>query len=151
MLNYEEILERIENSLKGEKIKEFCLEKYQVEPSIFIGLDQENPPDSSLYPVLILAGLNKSSGYSQNIDTYAFSIMMGVYDDFVKQEGSRIEFGGFRAELSLRELVENSLRKNLGFSSSIKTETFFDVVFPYFVSILDVELQLPRNTRVSKN
>jgi len=147
-MNYLEILDKIVVALSSTEIAAFCQDEYGADPTILVGLDQENPPRSTQYPILAVSGLTKSWGYSKQTESYMFSVFVGVYDETTTTNSNVTTMTGLQNEHELRALVEKSLFNSFPASCVSNTETFFDVVFPFFCSIISFEVSMPRNTRV---
>lgn len=148
-MNYMEILEKIVEALQNQEISAFCTTTYGAVPTILIGLDQESPPNSTLYPVLAVSGVSKNWGFPKVTENYSFSVFVGVFDEQTTVSSNVTTMNGLENEHRLRALVEKSLFAAIPAANISNTETFFEVVFPYFCSIITFEVSFPRNTRLS--
>lgn len=64
--------------LASSAIQDFCMEKYNKAPTLYVGYDKKRPATTADCPVIILFTGNKDEGLEQDIFTYRASIGWSV-------------------------------------------------------------------------
>jgi len=148
-----EILIRVRDVLaEDQALASWCTETYGQVPSIFLGMDDSNPPAREDYPVVVILGIEQERGESEREIAWRIPVGVGVVDAVIDEQespaGSRIKTfrGALNVEL-LRELVEGALYRAgiapLVSASRVSSESFY----PLFVSYVEFEFRMLRSTR----
>ena len=133
-MKYIEIIEKIQNIFSSSRIQAFCQETWESLPTCYFGVDLEDPPESSKYPVLAFLGAERERGDGAGEVKVSFVLFVGVYDAEKTEEDNNIKYLGLEREHQLRELVELEVFENFRGSSSLSVQTIIDNVFPFFSS-----------------
>lgn len=110
--------------LNSDEIKTFCLEKYNKEPTIFVGVNGKKLPDKKYCPaIFILPGI-KTEGADEDELSYGLCVSWSIDQSKVivdgiekiweeKLEGNTIEFLGTYETDDFGQLIYDTLQKNL--------------------------------------
>ncbi|MDY0242574.1 MAG: hypothetical protein RBR34_10385, partial [Rhodospirillaceae bacterium] len=68
MLTTSELIEKIRDAVaNSQEISAWCVSKYGKTPTVFVGIDIENPPAETDYPVIVIEGVAEAYGNSQSM------------------------------------------------------------------------------------
>jgi hypothetical protein len=118
-------------------IKTWCTTNYTRNHTVYVGLDQENPPDDDAYPIVSLYPISKGAGNSEEEKKHVFGVMLGIYDTALATGGKTnvVEYKGVQNIEAFRKLVAAAI------SAALTTVRITDVaiayealeLFPYFL------------------
>ena len=103
----------------------WCVTQFGAAPTIWIGLDEQNPPVESDYPLVALVGVDQGRGGARGEIQWQVHIGVGVVNPaLLSPEGAttRTYSGMLQAE-TLRELAENALYRMRPAESAINIDS----------------------------
>lgn len=114
----ENMLEKIVTLLStNSEIITFCEDTYSKKQSIFLGIDTEDAPPSTYYPLIAILGITRDDrGHSS--PTESFSVFISLVIESSTNVPSVIEgvtivrYSGFKEIEQFREIVEDAILKN---------------------------------------
>lgn len=84
MLSTAELIEKLRDAVSGStSLSAWCVSKYGKVPTVFVGIDIENPPAEADYPVVVIEGITEVNGNAQNTLSWVADIGVGVYDETI--------------------------------------------------------------------
>ena len=132
-----------------EDINNFCAEYYGIRPSVFIGMDDNNPPSRDFYPLVAALEFRIRGGGSSGRYIYDIVMGCGVNDDNIATDAPNRTYtyqGVLRSE-QLRSLAFAALVKNNFGKITVKGDTGQASVFPLFISGMTVEIETINSRR----
>ena len=131
-------------------IEYYCQLKYTKSPKIFLGIDEDNPPSASDYPVIVIFSISRSArGESNKWVDYDVVIGVGVINQTKNEDGNKISLPGLLEAEHLRELVETALFGKIAHKTDVSAETYSDIIFPLFRSDTKIRLSFLQTSRTS--
>ena len=132
-------------------VEYYCQLKYSKSPQVFLGIDEDNPPVPSDYPVIVVFSISRSArGESNKFLDYEVVIGVGIINDSKTVDGKKIIYPGLLEAEHLRELVESSLFcAGIAHKTDVGAETYSDVIFPLFRSDTKIRLSFLQTSRTS--
>lgn len=142
-------------------VKAYCQTNYGKDPLVFLGSDDEDPPDPETdYPVIVIFAVDRDErGEGDNITRYSAEVGVGIVNDTVETgvSGKKTYPGKKQAE-ELRELVEDAIFKRqgagdggnlIGLNASVDIVggSQSDALFPIFRSDTVIQLKRKRTSR----
>jgi len=130
-------------------ILSFCQENYGSKPFIFIGMDEQNPPQENYYPIIAALEFRTRGGGSSGRTIYEIEIGCGVLNKNIETDETNRTFiytGVFRAE-KLRTLAFDALVKNNFGKITVKGDTGQASNFPMFISGMTVSIEVINSNR----
>lgn len=123
----------------------YCNSEFSARPHIFVGVDDENPPDKTKYPVVALFDFFVSGGGASNSNiVYEMSVGCGVINDAIEYDAdlkTTLYRGLVQAE-TLRSTVFAALKTARLGKITIKDGAVGQVmVFPMFVAGMTVAIE----------
>jgi len=134
-----------------QELQEWCLETFGKELTVFVGVDLENPPETSDYPVCALLDIIEKRGESQSSQIFNLDFSVAVYDEEIKTDGQLRIFSGLPKVAELKSRVESAiLRSEIG----IVAVNFVDgdgllALAPIFVGFSLAECELIKTSRAA--
>jgi len=128
-------------------VADFCRVRYGTRPTIYVGVDEADPPPADSYPlVAVYDFLIAGGGTSASHITYDISMACGVMNRSVQRDdGAKTIFytGLIEAEL-LRDLVFSALRTgHFGKLTMKDGNSGQAMAYPLFVSGMVVSIETP--------
>jgi hypothetical protein len=118
-------------------VKTWCTTNYTRNHKVYIGRDQENPPDDEAYPIVSLYPISKGAGNSEDEKKHTFGVMLGIYDSSLATGGKTnvVEYNGVQRIEAFRKLVSAAV------IAALTTVRITDIaityealeLFPYFL------------------
>ncbi len=106
------IIRKWANALaESQDLLDFCEQKYNKLPTIFIGSDYQNPSSQDDYPIIILHHAKKIEG--DKIDKYTYRIVVdwGIWNDFAERQGNIVEFVGIAEADEMGQIILDVISK----------------------------------------
>ena len=129
----------------------FCLDTFSTRPSLYDDYDEENPPASSSYPIIVLFSVNKVSAQAPGTELFNAYLGVGVHDvsgPVVDAEKRLTTMPGRATCEDFVEAILNALYRKF------KGVTTVDVLGQeqssfgeFFMDALQVSIKLPVNRR----
>jgi len=123
---------------------------YGRDPSIFVGLDERNPPTESEYPAIHLYPERRSGDLQLGDNEYRLSVVIGIYDDSAGETPPGVPAA---TELPGVERLENGVTLIVAaITGALTTGLFFRSVtveyetvefFPYFIAEIRAAIMRP--------
>lgn len=117
--------------------KTWCNTNYGQDHKVYVGLDQDNPPDQNNYPIVSVYPLSKRGGYSADEVNHQFGIMVGIYDTSLATGGKTnvVEYKGVQNVEAFRKLVAAAIKTAVTTVRIAEVEIVYEAleVFPYFL------------------
>jgi hypothetical protein len=146
-VNLNTILSALRDGIAGdEPLDLWSVATYGQRHSVYVGLDTNNPPAESAYPVISLYILGKTAGVAQDTITHTIGVACGVIDSTSTVNGDTnvTEYNGVARIEDFRKLIETAAVTALDALSLRMTELRTDFspvsLFPYF--LCDMELTI---------
>ncbi|MFA5436125.1 MAG: hypothetical protein WC372_08825 [Candidatus Neomarinimicrobiota bacterium] len=144
----DELLAAIRDALASDTaLDTWCRAQFAKPATIFIGIDEKNPPAESDYPLVSLTGVTHDRGdYTQEISWDVF-LGIGVVNETITTSGNKQTAEGLLQAEAMRELAENAIfrariasTKSSGLSS---TESYY----PLYVSYTALTMSVLKSSR----
>lgn len=117
--------------------KTWCTTNYTRNHKVYVGLDQENPPEDDAYPIVSVYPLSKSAGNDVERKSHQFGVMLGVYDTSLAtvDKTNVVEYNGVQRIEAFRRLVAAAVNAALTTVRITETEITYEALelFPYFL------------------
>jgi len=136
------LIEKIRDAVKDNAdIKAWCQSNYGSDHTVYIGYDEEDPPPSSDYPIVVVSPAEQGRSLNVDYGPMEVEIGFGLEDGTKSTSGNVVTYAGVQKILQFRKTVEDVL-----FSSSTdyggawieEAEEIIEPVefFPLFVSVV---------------
>ena len=148
-MEFTDLIEKTKNLLATDPdILDWCLETYEKYPTVYVGMNRENPAPKEDYPIIAITDLVEIHGNAVSTRTFDMAIGCGILDDGITETAAVEEVGeetpelratvkehdGISAVESLRGLVEAALKKARFAKVTFETESGSFSTYPLFVS-----------------
>lgn len=91
----------------------FCQAQFAKAPAVYIGVDEQDPPPESAYPVAAVTDVREISSVEENRRTFEIDIGFGVVNTEKAVNGNRTTFSGFIQAERFREAGELAILRAL--------------------------------------
>lgn len=130
------------------ELQAWCQEIFKKPLTVFVGVDVDNPPDISDYPVCALLEVTERRGEAQRATTFSLDLSVAVYDEEVKTSGNLRIFSGLPKAAELKHRVEGAiLRSGLVASVDFPESDGVFAMSPIFVGFSMAECQIFKSSR----
>lgn len=130
------------------KIEAFCQANFSKSPKIFLGFDEDNPPEPEDYPVIVIPAVNRAErGDSKGFITYMVLIGVAVVNKERDVSGKHVVYKGLGQSEKFRELVESAFFGKVGHKVNVASQTTTDVIYPIFAATTEIEIQFVQTSR----
>jgi len=145
----EDVLKVVQETIANDaEIEHFCQLKYAKSFKVFQGIDEDNPPTQSDYPIVAIFSINRARrGESSKFVEYDVAIGIGVLNEKKEVDGNKITYPGMAEAERLRELVEASIFGKVAHKVDVSGETSSEIIFPLFRSDTIVRLSYVQTNR----
>jgi len=89
----------------------FCTAQFTKAPAVYVGIDRENPPEESAYPVCAMTDIREISDVAENRRSFEVEIGFGVSNSTITVSGELITYAGFVLAERFREAGERAILK----------------------------------------
>lgn len=101
-----ELLFEVQSALRDSAVLEAAFPGF----SVYLGVDQRNPPDQSNYPMIAIVDVRQNQKNPGNRRSWTVELGMVVVNDTVDDTDPReVAYAGFTQVEAFRELVESTL------------------------------------------
>ncbi len=122
-------------------VKAWCQATYGKDHKVYLGIDQDNPPAETAYPLVSLYPLSKKGGLFEERKTHEFGVSLGIYDSTLAAGGKTnvIEYNGVQRIEAFRKLISAAISAALTTVRIIGSESTYEALelFPYFLCVQD--------------
>jgi hypothetical protein len=144
-----ELLEKIKTALADDEyLSAWCQEIFEKDHSVFIDIDEQNPPvPDTDYPIIVVTSLSQTRGDSVRELTWDLELGVGLVQEEIVTDGNTTVMSGFGQVEYLRELAENALyRAGLG-DVTTRGESGSVSHYPLFISGSVVPIKTLKSNR----
>ena len=128
-------------------IHAWCMENYGQPLQAFVGINEDNPPAASDYPLLAVTGVTRRSGTADMIEVWEAVTASGVADDAVETQGRVTVTSGIMQAEQLLVMGLDALKAarigKLSFTGEYSQINFDGI----FISYDTVRLEVPAARR----
>ena len=113
----------------------WCTAQFAKTPTVYIGIDENNPPAESVYPIAALVDIREVSDVPGNRRTFDIDIGFGVINSTITTSSKLVTYAGFAQAESFREQGELAVIRALA-SPNVKFTGNAERIqmYPTFVS-----------------
>ena len=105
-----ELLSLIQETLADDMaVNAWCLDIFGKVPTVFLGMDEENPPDQDHYPVIMILDCRETRGRHSRARSWSVEIGVGIVQPEILAVPQRRIYSGFLQAETFRSLVESAL------------------------------------------
>ncbi len=129
-------------------VKAWCQQAFFRDPAVYLGIDEDSPPEETEYPVIALVDVWSTAGASANRRTFEMAIGFGVVQENITTVGQVKTYDGVIQAEQFRELGELALLR--GFNNPymhFSGNTAKIDLYPRFVSFTTLALDEVRSRR----
>ena len=149
-----ELLQELgKNIAKSTNVASWSNAKFTKSHEVYLGVDFEEPPDESHYPIIIIYNIHETLNIS---DRESFTVEIGI--GLVKEELVVLDSGipnlfsytGLELLTEFRKLIEIEVLKSarsLHAKISTESESIPDVFYPLFSASITAKIEIPRGYR----
>jgi len=143
-----ELLTAIRDALAADTtISEWCTSEFSKSPTIFLGLDQQNPPPEGDYPLIAILGVEQVRGDTNRDLEWNISLGVGVINSEIVTSGVKKTATGFLQCETLRELVENAVYRARIVPMESAGEASTVSYHPIYIGFSRITASKPKSTR----
>jgi len=144
------ILEALRDGIRDDaELKQYCQGKYSKNQTVFLGFNPADLPDSSYFPVVVIAGVD-SLEITASRRKWRIRLGINIENDTIDTSiANSVTYEGFVDAEELREKVEEAifrLREKLG-RVEIEGNTIEDSLFDLFASETSIIVEQYRSQR----
>lgn len=126
-MNINTLIQNERDAIAGDSsIENWCYTNYESYPTLYVGIDLDNPPSEDDYPVIHLYPIAKKVGYELTKQNHLLGCTVGLKDTTLStstQGNTSVkEYQGIQRIESMRKLVETVIKNN------VSSDTFIDVL-----------------------
>lgn len=144
-----DVIKKWANALvNSQELLDFCEEKYQKPPTIFIAYDAEHPPTQDDHPLVILHYAKKTEGEQIDQYNYFFMVDWGVMNSKATRTGNLVEFEGYAEANQMGEIILDVISNVSNdypiakVDFDIEPELYFPIIPGQMKIYLDIEISL---------
>ena len=105
-----ELLQAVQTALLNDSgVAAWCLDEFGKAPTIWLGLDEQNPPVESDYPLISIVAIDQARGNSRGEIEWQLHLGVGIVNNGLTSAGNGRTYPGMLQAENLRELAENAL------------------------------------------
>lgn len=147
-----EILQAAQAAILADaELTAWCTAQFGHASTVWLGIDSNQPPAESDYPVVALASVEQSRGGGRGEIGWRLMIGVGVINEALVSDGSARTYPGFLQAETLRELAENALYRArvawLTVEVDSDAEASSESYHPLYVSYTTVIVSALKSTR----
>lgn len=147
-----EILQAAQAALLADaELTAWCVDQFGSVPTVWLGIDSNQPPAENDYPVVALASVEQSRGGARGEIEWRLMIGVGVINEALVSDGSSRTYTGFLQAEELREHSENALYRarisGLVVGVDSAAEASSESYHPLYVSYTTVLVSALKSTR----
>jgi hypothetical protein len=138
------ILEAIRLALVADSaLDAWCRSEFEKAPTVWLGIDEQNPPPEEDYPLVAIVGVDQVRGDARGEIEWHVHLGAGIINAQLVTNGSSRTYPGLTQAETMRELAENATyRAQLGGPVNVETtgEASSVSYHPLYVSYTTVVL-----------
>ena len=145
-----DLLEKLRDTIaQNQELQSYCQATFSKNATVFLGIDEEEPPQQSELPSIILFGIDREKGASNRI-LYSIAVNIAIVDEseaILGQDTKTLE--GVSKIENMLEFVENAVfanQPNLG-KVDISGETLQRIFFPIFAIQTVIKIEKIKTSR----
>lgn len=143
-----ELLLTIQNALATDRgLTAWCTQQFGKAHKVFLGIDEQHPPQADDYPLVVVTGVSQIRGEGQYERQWLVSIGVGLVNETVTTTDSTVTYDGMAQAETMRELAENCLYLERIASMSSEGETASESYHPLYLSYSAVTVKLLKSNR----
>lgn len=137
---------------ESQELKDWSQTHFGKDHTVYIGIDQENPPEETDYPLIVIFYIERIRGESDKRITYSAEIGAGIFKEGVvfpdQTENPNLKsYAGLPLVEEFRELLEDVLLYSKIGLVDVTGETTTEVYYPFFRSNTLFSLEFIRTSR----
>jgi len=125
----------------------WCVAQFGKSPSVWVGIDEENPPAASQYPVIALLKIDQIRGGSKDENVWELTLGIAVSNNGIVTSGITYTYTGMLQAETLRELAEDSIYRAKLSSADSDGQSMSINDYPLFISFSVMTIRILRTTR----
>ena len=137
--------------LSDAELKAWCTAQFGQAATVWLGIDNNQPPAESEYPVVAIASVEQARGGGRGEIGWRLMVGVGVINEELDSDGSARTYTGFLQAETLRELAENALYRarvqGLTVGLDSEAEASSESYHPLYVSYTTVIVSALKSTR----
>jgi len=147
------LLKSIAEAVAGdESVTAWCADRYGKSQTVYVYVDEENPPSESDYPVVAVISADAERGDAKAETVYEIDVGCGVISEEKEESalpggGRIVEYKGFTEAEEFRTEVENALFRAKILPLDATARSSVVGVFPLFVSYMTLRFKTLKSTR----
>lgn len=143
-----DLLLTILNALASDRgLTQWCMEQFGKTHKVFLGIDEQHPPQADDYPLVVINGVSQIRGEGQYERQWLVSLGVGLVNETVTTSGNTITYDGMSQAETMRELAENCLYLARIASMGSEGETSSESYHPLYLSYSAVTVKLLKSNR----
>lgn len=148
MSDLAETIAAIRDALKADPgISAWCQQKYQRQHKVFVGMDDENPPPETDYPLIVIEPFGHKWGLKSRSEEARVFIDCGIVQSAVDIAGNVVELRGIQEIETLRRMVEERLFRAGLLIAESEAASRSGYFFPVFWSGSEVTIETKLSSR----
>jgi len=147
-LKSHEILITVRDVLKDDAdLTAWCVANYGAKQNIYCGINNEDPPNDSKYPLLAIFYVSRRKSANVSVISYAIELAAVVKDNDVTEAENSFTYEGILHVAEFRELAELAIEKSQAKFGKVdfNSDTWDEMLFPIFTSNTIIEFERPKN------
>ena len=154
MMDATEFMTELADRLSNDKdIVAWCVEKFGRGPTIFLGIDENAPPEQDDYPSIAISGVSRAMTQNHYQKSWDIGIGIGIYEETISSSeiahGSATvilkKFDGFLLAEAFIDLIEKCIIRK--FKVTFQGEHSTVSYYPLFVSYTTATIEQIVNMR----
>lgn len=147
-----EVLQAAQAALLADSgLTAWCTAQFGRAPTVWLGIDNNQPPAESDYPVVAIATVEQARGLGRGEIGWRVMIGVGLVNDELLSVGLARTYTGFLQAETLRELAENALYRaripGLTVGLDSEAEASSESYHPLYVSYTTMLISALKSTR----
>lgn len=148
-MGIKEVLEVIRDTLAGDtELKSFCQANWAKDQTVFLGVNWQDPPDESTFPVIIIPKI-QTEGKGAKLAKYRIFLSFAISQSEKTQGAGSITYDSFVLVEEFRELAESAIENTRDCRGKIGTlemdgESIEDMIFEHAGSETSIIIGLKR-------
>ena len=146
MITYSDILQKMRDVLaNNQELQDWCQVNYGKQPTIFVGIDERNPPGKKNCPLIILRLDDSEIGKETKQHEYKILVDWAVLDESVTKNDNIIEYRGVYQADAMGQIIWRALpdfSQNISLSRTAYALEPIDY-FPMILGGMDLSIIIP--------
>jgi hypothetical protein len=146
-----QILEALKLALVADSaLDAWCLSEFDKAPTVWLGIDEQNPPPEEDYPLVAIVGVDQVRGQSRGEIEWRVHLGAGVVNSELTASANARTYPGMLQAEALREHAENALyRARMGIPANAESSGEASSVsyHPLYVSYTTITFSALKTSR----